>query len=321
MSWDGRARVRLLGRARGCRPRPSGSERRAAVGRAARYPWGDEREPGGEHRMNVWQGEFPARNTSRGRLPGHGTGRARSHPTTSGCTTRPATSGSGAQDWFATDTYRSPAGSVPAGPAQGSARVMRGGSYLCHDSYCNRYRVDSRSSSSPDTSAGNVGFRCAGRCRRCRPECLGSGRTARFRTEDPMRPDHHARTMLPIPDRPAPRLTTYDAKDPETAFPPIEPLLPPAGAPNVLVVLLDDVGFGASSAFGGPCSTPTAERLAAGGLQVQPLPHDRPVRPDPAGAAHGAQPPLGGHGQHHRDGDLGARATARCARTPRRRWR
>ena len=73
--------------------------------------------------------------------------------------------------------------------------------------------------------------------------------------------------MLPIPDRPAQGLTTYDAKDPATAFPPIEPLLPPTGAPNVLVILLDDVGFGASSAFGGPCSTPTAERLAAGGLR------------------------------------------------------
>jgi len=79
-------------------------------------------------------------------------------------------------------------------------------------------------------------------------------------------PDRHARSMLPIPDRPAPGLTTYDAKDPDTAFPPIEPLLPPKGAPNVLVVLIDDVGFGASSAFGGPCHTPTAERLAAGGL-------------------------------------------------------
>src|SRR5690242_21128220 len=58
-----------------------------------------------------------------------------------------------------------------------------------------------------------------------------------------------------------------DAKDPGTSFPPIEPLRPPAGAPNVLVVLLDDVGFAASSAFGGPCATPTAERLAANGLK------------------------------------------------------
>ena len=82
-----------------------------------------------------------------------------------------------------------------------------------------------------------------------------------------MRPDKHARSMLPIPDRPAPGLTTYDAKDPDTSYPPIEPLLPPEGAPNVLIVLLDDVGFGASSAFGGPCRTPNAERLAAGGLK------------------------------------------------------
>ncbi|HET9562850.1 MAG TPA: sulfatase-like hydrolase/transferase, partial [Propionibacteriaceae bacterium] len=82
-----------------------------------------------------------------------------------------------------------------------------------------------------------------------------------------MSPDRHARTMLPIPDRPSPRLTTYDAKDPDTAFPPIEPLLPPEGAPNVLIILLDDVGFGAASTFGGPCLTPTADRLAAGGLR------------------------------------------------------
>ena len=81
-----------------------------------------------------------------------------------------------------------------------------------------------------------------------------------------MSPDRHARAMLPIPDRPSPGLTTYDAKDPDTAFPPIEPLLPPPGAPNVLIVLLDDVGFGAASTFGGPCRTPTADRLAAGGL-------------------------------------------------------
>src|SRR5499427_143579 len=75
------------------------------------------------------------------------------------------------------------------------------------------------------------------------------------------------RTALPIPDRQPVCLTTFDAKDPATRFPPIEPLRPPTGAPNVLIVLLDDVGFGASSAFGGPCRTPTAERLAANGLK------------------------------------------------------
>ena len=74
------------------------------------------------------------------------------------------------------------------------------------------------------------------------------------------------REVLPIPDLARSGLVTYDAKDPDTSFAPIEELRPPAGAPNVLVVLIDDAGFGASSAFGGPCATPNAERLAAGGL-------------------------------------------------------
>ena len=79
--------------------------------------------------------------------------------------------------------------------------------------------------------------------------------------------DKLSRTILPIPDREHVCLTTYDAKDPDTQFPPIEPLRPPKGAPNVLIVLLDDVGFAASSAFGGVISTPTAERLAKDGLK------------------------------------------------------
>jgi arylsulfatase A-like enzyme len=79
--------------------------------------------------------------------------------------------------------------------------------------------------------------------------------------------DDVARTVLPIPERSYVGLTTYDAKDPKTSFPPIEPLRPPGGAPNVLVILIDDCGFGASSAFGGLCATPNAERLAAAGLK------------------------------------------------------
>ncbi|MDV8009214.1 arylsulfatase [Rhodococcus sp. IEGM 1318] len=74
------------------------------------------------------------------------------------------------------------------------------------------------------------------------------------------------RDSLPIADRQYLGLVTYDAKDPDTTFPPIEPLQPPEDAPNVLVILLDDVGYGASSAFGGPADTPTAERLQSGGL-------------------------------------------------------
>ncbi|WP_204807185.1 arylsulfatase [Mycobacterium riyadhense] len=78
---------------------------------------------------------------------------------------------------------------------------------------------------------------------------------------------HRSRTHLPIPSAPRTGLITYDAKDPDSAYPPIEQLRPPAGAPNVLLILLDDVGFGAASAFGGPCQTPAAERLAGGGLR------------------------------------------------------
>src|SRR6185503_19594480 len=75
------------------------------------------------------------------------------------------------------------------------------------------------------------------------------------------------RAMLPIPHVPQQGLMTYDARDPETKYPPSVPLRPPKGAPNVLIVLIDDAGFGSSSAFGGPCQTPTAERLAGAGLK------------------------------------------------------
>ncbi len=80
-------------------------------------------------------------------------------------------------------------------------------------------------------------------------------------------PDQHTRAVLPIPQRPYAGTVKYDAKDPDSRFPPIQPLRPPAGAPNVLIVLIDDAGFAASSAFGGPCHTPNAEKLAASGLR------------------------------------------------------
>ena len=76
------------------------------------------------------------------------------------------------------------------------------------------------------------------------------------------------RSHLPMPNTGRKGLITFDAKDPASKFPPIERLRPPKGAPNVLIVLIDDVGFGATSAFGGPCQTPTAEKLAAGGLKL-----------------------------------------------------
>ncbi len=83
----------------------------------------------------------------------------------------------------------------------------------------------------------------------------------------PNQTDKQPRSVLPIPQRTYAGLIKYDAKDPESHFPPIEPLRPPAGAPNVLIILIDDAGFASSSAFGGPCQTPNAEKLAAGGLK------------------------------------------------------
>src|SRR5580692_7002912 len=79
--------------------------------------------------------------------------------------------------------------------------------------------------------------------------------------------DNVQRTVLPIPDQPRTGLVLFDAKDPENKYPPIKQVRPPKGAPNVLIVLIDDAGFGSSSAFGGPCHTPTAESLASGGLK------------------------------------------------------
>jgi arylsulfatase A-like enzyme len=79
--------------------------------------------------------------------------------------------------------------------------------------------------------------------------------------------DPFPRHVLPIPDVTPPGLTTYDAKDPDTRYPPIRPVRPPPGAPNVLIVLIDDAGFGSSSAFGGPCETPALEKLAGEGLR------------------------------------------------------
>lgn len=80
-------------------------------------------------------------------------------------------------------------------------------------------------------------------------------------------PDQSSRAILPIPDKAYTGLIKYDAKDPEAKFPAIEPLRPPQGAPNVLVILIDDAGFASSSAFGGPCATPNFEKLAANGLR------------------------------------------------------
>jgi formylglycine-generating enzyme required for sulfatase activity len=125
-----------------------------------RFPWGDEREPDGEHRMNVWQGTFPSENTlDDGFLA---TAPADSFaPNGLGLHNTSGNVWEWCSDWFDSSYPGASPSSNPAGPQAGEAKAIRGGSYLCHDSYCNRYRVGARSSNTPDSTTGNMGFRCA----------------------------------------------------------------------------------------------------------------------------------------------------------------
>jgi formylglycine-generating enzyme required for sulfatase activity len=125
-----------------------------------RFPWGDELEPSGRHAMNVWQGVFPARNTE---ADGHyGVAPAKSYkPNAYGLYQMTGNVWEWCQDWFDAAYYRASPRKSPTGPTTGARRVMRGGSYLCHASYCNRYRTDARSANTPDSATTNLGFRCA----------------------------------------------------------------------------------------------------------------------------------------------------------------
>ena len=127
---------------------------------AQAFPWGDELEPGGEHRMNVWQGRFPAENT---RADGYyGTAPVDAFaPNGHGLLNTTGNVWEWTADWFDPAYYARSPRAAPAGPQDGTHRVMRGGSYLCHESYCRRYRVAARSANSPDSTTGNLGFRCA----------------------------------------------------------------------------------------------------------------------------------------------------------------
>jgi len=127
------------------------------------YPWGDHLTPGGEHRANIWQGSFPGRNSA-------DDGYVMTAPVDAfapnglGLFSVAGNVWEWAADWFSADwhTVSSERTRVnPTGPPTGTSKVLRGGSYICHASYCNRYRVSARTHNVPDTSLGHTGFRVA----------------------------------------------------------------------------------------------------------------------------------------------------------------
>ena len=125
----------------------------------ARYPWGDELHPGGEHRCNIWQGNFPIKNT--GDDGWLGTAPADAFPANGfGLHNVAGNVWEWCADWWSPTFHVDGPRTDPRGPAQGTSKIMRGGSYMCHESYCNRYRVAARSSNTPESSTGHLGFRC-----------------------------------------------------------------------------------------------------------------------------------------------------------------
>jgi formylglycine-generating enzyme required for sulfatase activity len=138
---------------------------KAARGRLrhAKYPWGDEFTPRGQHRCNTWQGTFPTRNTGDDGYLGTAPVTA-FRPNGYGLYQPAGNVWEWCADWFSADWHvpeRDETRVDPRGPRSGGTKLIRGGSYLCHESYCNRYRVAARTATTPDSTTGHTGFRCA----------------------------------------------------------------------------------------------------------------------------------------------------------------
>ena len=123
------------------------------------YPWGNKLRPNGEHRCNIWQGKFPTLDTAEDGYAGTCPVNA-FPPNEYGVYSITGNAWEWCNDWFHSDFHRTATQNNPQGPPSGTMRVMKGGSFLCHKSYCNRYRVAARTSNTPDSSASNIGFRC-----------------------------------------------------------------------------------------------------------------------------------------------------------------
>jgi formylglycine-generating enzyme required for sulfatase activity len=123
------------------------------------YPWGDELTPGGKHMCNVWQGEFPTFDSAEDGFSA--TAPVNSYePNGYGLYTITGNAWEWCADWFDPAWHIVATRTNPVGPASRSNKVMKGGSYLCHKSYCNRYRVAARTSNTPDSATTNASFRC-----------------------------------------------------------------------------------------------------------------------------------------------------------------
>jgi formylglycine-generating enzyme required for sulfatase activity len=122
------------------------------------YPWGNDLTPNGKHRCNIWQGEFPRVDTAEDGFAGACPVDS-FPPNPLGLYSITGNVWEWCSDWFHTNFTTAPQHN-PAGPATGQTKVMKGGSFLCHASYCNRYRVAARTSNTPDSATSNIGFRC-----------------------------------------------------------------------------------------------------------------------------------------------------------------
>ncbi len=124
-----------------------------------RYPWGDELTPDGKHLCNIWQGDFPDVDLAEDGYSAPAPVDA-FPPNGYALFSITGNTWEWCADWFSPDFHLFASRHNPVGPAAGPTRAMRGGSYLCHASYCNRYRVAARTQNTPDSATTNIGFRC-----------------------------------------------------------------------------------------------------------------------------------------------------------------
>lgn len=124
-----------------------------------RYAWGDELTPDGKHQCNIWQGDFPSKDSADDGYAG--TSPVQAFPANGfGIYSVAGNVWEWCHDYWSPFFHRNGPDRNPTGPANGNRHVMRGGSFLCHSSYCNRYRVAARTSNTSDSSTANMGFRC-----------------------------------------------------------------------------------------------------------------------------------------------------------------